>query len=313
MPTAWGSAAGRHARVSEPDEPEALPGLRQTVRASRAVSAKRKAVKTAAAAPAAVDPVARVLVDVPLAHLDRPFDYLVPAAMADDAVPGTRVKVRFAGQEVGGYLLARGERVRPRRAAHAAAPGRQRRAGAHPGRGGAGRRRGRPLRRLAQRRAASRRATAARRHRAGRAGPGRRPSAVRPRLGGRRVGRAPAGRGVPAPAGRGGVAEGRLGDPTGDGLADAARPRGRGDVRRLGTWRPAVRARRQGRGPRRRRADRGARDRPARDPDGAAGPRPEVPRLPGRLARRTPGRGRHPGGGLRARARPGTGGDLGRR
>jgi primosomal protein N' (replication factor Y) (superfamily II helicase) len=94
--------------VSEPDEPEALPGLRQTVRASRAVSARRKAVKTAAAAPASVDPVARVLVDVPLAHLDRPFDYLVPAAMADDAVPGTRVKVRFAGQEVGGYLLARG-------------------------------------------------------------------------------------------------------------------------------------------------------------------------------------------------------------
>ena len=94
--------------MSEPDEPEALPGLRQTVRASRAVSAKRKAAKTEAAAPAAVDAVARVLVDVPLAHLDRTFDYLVPAAMSDDAVPGTRVKVRFAGQEVGGYLLARG-------------------------------------------------------------------------------------------------------------------------------------------------------------------------------------------------------------
>ena len=75
--------------MSEPDEPEALPGLRQTVRASRAASAKRKAVKAAAAEPAAVDPVARVLVDLPLAHLDRPFDYLVPAAMADDAVPGT--------------------------------------------------------------------------------------------------------------------------------------------------------------------------------------------------------------------------------
>ena len=35
-----------------------------------------------------IDPVARVLVDVPLAHLDRPFDYAVPAAMADDARPG---------------------------------------------------------------------------------------------------------------------------------------------------------------------------------------------------------------------------------
>ncbi|MFD0822092.1 primosomal protein N', partial [Micromonospora zhanjiangensis] len=45
--------------------------------------------------------------DVPLAHLDRPFDYLVPAELADDARPGTRVKVRFAGQLVGGWLLER--------------------------------------------------------------------------------------------------------------------------------------------------------------------------------------------------------------
>ncbi|MGC4807359.1 primosomal protein N' [Micromonospora sp. DT233] len=45
--------------------------------------------------------------DVPLAHLDRPFDYLVPAEWADVAVPGTRVKVRFAGQLVDGWLLER--------------------------------------------------------------------------------------------------------------------------------------------------------------------------------------------------------------
>jgi primosomal protein N' (replication factor Y) len=51
--------------------------------------------------------VARVLVDVPLAHLDRPFDYLVPERLADAAVPGCRVRVRFAGQLVGGYLLNR--------------------------------------------------------------------------------------------------------------------------------------------------------------------------------------------------------------
>ncbi len=94
--------------MTEPDEPEALPGLRETVRATRGVTAKRKAAKAAAAEPAAVDPVARVLVDVPLAHLDRTFDYLVPVAMADQAVPGARVKVRFAGQEVSGYLLERG-------------------------------------------------------------------------------------------------------------------------------------------------------------------------------------------------------------
>lgn len=47
--------------------------------------------------------------DVPLAHLDRLFDYLVPADLAEQARPGTRVKVRFAGQLVDGWLLERVE------------------------------------------------------------------------------------------------------------------------------------------------------------------------------------------------------------
>jgi len=51
--------------------------------------------------------VARVWVDVPLSHLDRPFDYLVPESMAADAVPGCRVRVRFAGRQVHGLLLDR--------------------------------------------------------------------------------------------------------------------------------------------------------------------------------------------------------------
>jgi primosomal protein N' (replication factor Y) (superfamily II helicase) len=54
-------------------------------------------------------PVARVAVDISLAHLDRPFDYLVPARLEADAVPGCRVRVRFAGQLVDGYLLERAE------------------------------------------------------------------------------------------------------------------------------------------------------------------------------------------------------------
>lgn len=54
-------------------------------------------------------PVARVLVEVPLAHLDRPFDYLVPEAMLDTAVPGCRVRVRFAGKDVEGFVLERVE------------------------------------------------------------------------------------------------------------------------------------------------------------------------------------------------------------
>ncbi len=93
--------------MTDAEQPEALPGLREAVETSRSKAARTRAAKAAAAEPAATDPVARVLVDLPLAHLDRTFDYLVPAAMADTAVPGCRVKVRFAGQEVGGYLLER--------------------------------------------------------------------------------------------------------------------------------------------------------------------------------------------------------------
>jgi primosomal protein N' (replication factor Y) len=54
-------------------------------------------------------PVARVAVDISLAHLDRPFDYLVPDRADADARAGVRVRVRFAGQLVDGYLLDRVE------------------------------------------------------------------------------------------------------------------------------------------------------------------------------------------------------------
>ena len=101
--------AGRHAAMSTPDEqPELLPGMvRATVKASQARARATRAKKAAEVAPADVDPVARVLVELPLAHLDRPFDYSVPATMAEAAVPGARVKVRFAGQDVDGFVVAR--------------------------------------------------------------------------------------------------------------------------------------------------------------------------------------------------------------
>jgi len=57
--------------------------------------------------PAEVDPVARIAVEVSLPHLDRPFDYLVPQPLASSAVPGSRVRVRFAGQLVDGFVLER--------------------------------------------------------------------------------------------------------------------------------------------------------------------------------------------------------------
>jgi len=57
---------------------------------------------------AAERPVARVAVDTGVAHLDRPFDYAVPAKLAA-AEPGCRVRVRFSGRLVDGFVLERCE------------------------------------------------------------------------------------------------------------------------------------------------------------------------------------------------------------
>ena len=83
-------------------EPEQLALLRSTVRASRSRPPKPRPEQ------AAELPVARVAVDVPLAHLDRPFDYLVPGSRwRRPPQPGVRVRVRFAGRLVDGFVLER--------------------------------------------------------------------------------------------------------------------------------------------------------------------------------------------------------------
>ncbi len=64
---------------------------------------------TPAQEPASHRPVARVAVDVWLPHLDRLFDYQVPASMDADAQPGVRVRVRFAGRLVDGFLIERAD------------------------------------------------------------------------------------------------------------------------------------------------------------------------------------------------------------
>ncbi|WP_239004184.1 primosomal protein N' [Nocardia panacis] len=58
-------------------------------------------------ATAAGHPIARVLPLLAPAHLDRDFDYLVPPEFDEIAQPGVRVRVRFAGRLVDGYLLER--------------------------------------------------------------------------------------------------------------------------------------------------------------------------------------------------------------
>ena len=73
------------------------------------VQARKRAARRPPASrePAATLPVARVAVDVSLPHLDRPFEYLIPEPLSQAAVPGCRVRVRFAGRLTGGFLLGR--------------------------------------------------------------------------------------------------------------------------------------------------------------------------------------------------------------
>jgi primosomal protein N' (replication factor Y) (superfamily II helicase) len=96
-----------------PDDPGQLALMPDLVRA-QARAARARSARAAKARrpvdPAPELPVARVLVDVALAHLDRTFDYLVPASMHDTVAPGTRVKVRFAGQDVDGFVVERVQR-----------------------------------------------------------------------------------------------------------------------------------------------------------------------------------------------------------
>ncbi|WP_461031013.1 primosomal protein N' family DNA-binding protein, partial [Streptomyces sparsus] len=89
--------------------PEQLALIRDAVR--KGASAPRARPRTwRGAALAERLPVARVLVDKGLVHLDRYFDYAVPAAMDEDAQPGVRVRVRFGagerdGRREGGRLI----------------------------------------------------------------------------------------------------------------------------------------------------------------------------------------------------------------
>ncbi|MCT2588535.1 primosomal protein N' [Streptomyces sp. N2-109] len=99
---------GRPGR-SAAEPPEQLALLRETVRkAAREPKARPRTWRGAALAERR--PVARVLVDKGLVHLDRYFDYAVPAAMDEEAQPGVRVRVRFGagereGRREGGGLI----------------------------------------------------------------------------------------------------------------------------------------------------------------------------------------------------------------
>ncbi|WP_460368781.1 primosomal protein N' family DNA-binding protein, partial [Actinocorallia lasiicapitis] len=87
------------------DEDGLIPGLEGLTGAKKAQPVRKPAKGVQDRAPEL--PVARVAVEMSLPHLDRTFDYLVPAKLHEQAVPGCRVRVRFAGKLMDGFLLER--------------------------------------------------------------------------------------------------------------------------------------------------------------------------------------------------------------
>ena len=258
---------------------------------------------------------ARVLVDVPLAHLDRPFDYLVPGHDGRRRPsPGARVKVRFAGQDVDGFVVARAATQRPRaagwrRCAGWSAPSRCcRPRSPRSARAVAARYAGTrsDVLRLAvpPRHATTEKRAVAAGARAGALDLGR---AAR-RLGGPRARRARSCATWPT----GGVAAGGVVGAPGTDWPHAGRPRRRGDRRRGPGRAGCVPDRRDvARVDAALTAVLGADQHVVLTAD--AGPGAALPRFLAVSRGAAPGRGRHPRGGLRAGARPRPGGDLGRR
>lgn len=68
---------------------------------------KAKRARKPSAPLATVDPFAQVVVDVPAAAVDRVFEYLVPEKISAAALAGVRVRVRFSGRLVDGFIMSR--------------------------------------------------------------------------------------------------------------------------------------------------------------------------------------------------------------
>ena len=86
------------ADAPEPVPPTAGKARKAAARNGAAGPRSRKAgARARDNAPARRQPVARIAVDIPLGHLDRPFDYLVPERLSAAASPGCRVRGALAG------------------------------------------------------------------------------------------------------------------------------------------------------------------------------------------------------------------------
>lgn len=106
---------GKNADVSSANDspPEQLALIREMVAEAKAKAPKAKPRTWRGAALAAELPVARILVNKGVLHLDQLWDYAVPEELSEAAQPGVRVRVRFGagshqvhgGRREGGGLI----------------------------------------------------------------------------------------------------------------------------------------------------------------------------------------------------------------
>lgn len=100
---------------AEEQGPEQLALMAEPVRSARAGGrgasggrgARHRSGPLEPAYLAEADPVARVRLESHLPHLDRLFDYGVPQDLSEGAQAGTRIRVRFGGQQMRGWIIER--------------------------------------------------------------------------------------------------------------------------------------------------------------------------------------------------------------
>ncbi|BDA65568.1 primosomal protein N' [Actinomyces capricornis] len=96
-----GHSTGVHDASSSAPPPGTGPGEQGVLLAAPPAAQRQVGV------PGVELPVARVVLDTVVPHLDRTFDYALTPELDQAAQPGTRVIVRFGGQEMRGWIWSR--------------------------------------------------------------------------------------------------------------------------------------------------------------------------------------------------------------
>ena len=90
---------------------DVLPGLGELPQIGEQRSLLDAAVSTQEVIGEVADPVAHVHVEMPQPHMDRVFDYLIPAKLDEKAVVGARVMVDVGQRQVPGFIIDRSSRT----------------------------------------------------------------------------------------------------------------------------------------------------------------------------------------------------------